>query len=437
MNISLVTLFPQLYTPFLDASLIGRARQSGMISTDLVNLLDLTEPKKRIDSPTVGPGTGMLIKPEIMQKAIESQQKKHGKAYRIFFSPQGRKIDQQLLKELASVIQQEKHLMLVASRYEGIDTRVEEEYADIVLSLGDFVLMGGDIPAMAFLEGILRYMPGIVGKSESVEKDSFTGPWVDYPEYTLPVDWQGRKIPEIVQSGNHAAIEEWRSDHAAKKTVVNHFQWLRSWALNNEQKELAARHMPPHYMVLMHDQMKLKDGRVGTTSVTTMDIHDIARSSRTYGIKNFFISTPLTDQRTIVQTLLDFWQSKEGIHYNSHRHQAISRVALTESFEDTIKRIEEKEGKRPIVIATSAQQHELPVLSYSDQQKVWEQSRPVLILLGTAYGMSDAILEQCDYMLAPIEGFTDFNHLAVRSAAGIILDRWLGINPRYFQLAKE
>src|SRR3990167_28172 len=437
MNISLVTLFPQLYKPFLDASLIGRARQSGSITTDLINLLDLTEPKKRIDSPTVGPGTGMLIKPEIMQKAIDIQQEKYGRAFRIFFSPQGKKIDKKLLKELAPIIQQQEHLMLIASRYEGIDARIEEEYADIVLSLGDFVLMGGDIPAMAFLEGILRLIPGIVGKLESVEKDSFTGPWVDYPEYTLPVEWQGHKIPEIVQSGNHAAIEQWRLDQAAQKTVIGHFQWLRSWALKDKQKELAARYIPSHYMVLMHDQMRLKDGRIGTTSVTTMDIHDIARSCRTYGIKNFFISTPFIDQRTIVQTLLDFWQSDEGIRYNSHRHQAIRNVCLTESFEETVKYIEKKEGKKPIVIATSAQYHELPVLSYSDQQKVWEQSRPVLILLGTAHGISNTVLEQCNYMLAPIEGFTDFNHLAVRSAAGIILDRWLGINPRFFQLAKE
>ena len=327
-------------------------------------------------------------------------------------------------------------MMLVASRYEGIDTRVEEEYADLVLSLGDFVLMGGDIPAMAFLEGILRYMPGIVGKSESVEKDSFTGPWVDYPEYTLPVEWKGRKIPEIVQSGNHKAIEDWRSEQAAQKTVLNHFQWLRSWALTDDQKQLAKKAIPAHYMVLMHDQMRLKDGRIGTTSVTTMDIHDIARSCRTFGVKNYFISTPLVDQGKIVQTLLDFWQGGEGIDYNSHRHQAVKNVRLVKSFEDTVKTIEKQEGKKPIVIATSAQKHEnIPVLAFSDQDKVWNLDRPVLIVLGTAYGLSDAILEQCDYILAPIEGFSDFNHLSVRSAAGIILDRWLGINQRYSQLA--
>lgn len=437
MKTSILTLFPDLYKPFLESSLIGRASKSRLFTSDVLNLLDLQEPKKRVDSPTVGPGTGMLIKPDIIERAIDMQEKKHGKAFKIFFTPQGKKMTQPLLAEVAQKIQENPHTLLFASRYEGIDSRVEQEYADLELSLGDFVLMGGDIPAMAFLEGVLRFVPGIVGNAESVEKDSFTGPWVDYPEYTHPVDWKGHLIPDIVQSGHHAAIEEWRQDKAAEKTVKKHFDWLRSWNLNAEEKKRAQAHIPPHFMAILHDDMMLKDGRIGSTSVTTMDIHDIARSCRTYDIQNYFITTKLKDQGSIVQTLLDFWKKGAGESYNSHRFQAVSRVELAQNLDQIIEQIEQKTGKKPLVIATSAQpQQILPEISFHDQGLVWDQDRPVLMLLGTGYGLSEQILSQCDYMLTPIEGFSDFNHLSVRTAAGIILDRWLGVNTRYLRLAK-
>lgn len=433
MNISIISAFPELYRSFLETSLIGRAQEKKIITISLDSFFSFVQPKERIDAPTFGPTAGMIIRPEVVERALDKVEKEKGKAFRIFFSPHGKKLDQQLLKELSQKVIEQGHLALISARYEGMDTRVEEEYADEIISVGDFVVMGGDIPAMLLLEGLLRLIPGVIGRTESVEQDSFSGAFVDYPEYTAPVEWKGHLVPEIVRSGHHAAIEQWRKERAAERTVLHHFQWLRSYhSLDKADKQLARHHMPPHYAVLMHAQVLIgPEKKEGTTSVTSIDIHDSARSAKTYDIKNFFIVTPLVDQQKIVQTLLDFWCQGAGIEYNRSRHEAVKQVQLHGSLDEVIRQIEQQEGVKPILIATSAQvSRDNQMLTYHDQEKVWIQKRPVLFIFGTGQGLSPQLLDRCDYLLLPLVGFTDFNHLSVRSAVAIIFDRWLGINPR-------
>ena len=393
-------------------------------------MFSLADPKKRIDSPTFGPGAGMLLKPEIIQKGIEQQEAQYGPAYKIFFSPQGQKLDQPLLKKLAKILQEKKHIMLMPARYEGMDARVEEKYADCLISIGDYVLMGGDLPAMVLMEGLLRLIPGVVGKEESILEESFSGPFVDYPEYTAPVVWEGHKVPEIVRSGNHGAIESWRNAQAAQKSVVHHFGWVRTHIYEKADKQLAAEYIPPHYVILMHSQVMLGSGDEGTSSVTSLDIHDIARSACTYGIKKYFIVTPLKDQQRIVTKLLDFWQTDVAIDYNPERHEALRAVRLVETLDDALEQIKKDNEAEALLLATSAQSYKnVPSLTYHDQETVWSQKRPVALILGTARGLAPSVLDQCDYMLGPIEGFSEYNHLSVRSAAATIFDRWLGINP--------
>lgn len=430
MNVSILTLFPELYKPFLQTSLLKRAGEKGLISFSLNSLFDYAKPKERIDDATFGHNSGMLIKPEIIQKAVEDSDATFGKSFKIFLSPQGKKLDQRYAKSLWDKMGSAKHVLLLASRYEGIDTRVEQYYADEVVSVGDFITMGGDIPAMLLMECLFRFMPGVVGKEESVILDSFSGAFVDHPEYTKPVEWKEMVVPEILRSGNHAAIAKWRQEMAAQTTVKHHFNWLRSNALSPEQSELVRKYIPPHYVALMHSDILLKEGRVGTTSVTSIDIHDIARSSTTYGLKNFFIVTPLKDQTMLVQKMLDFWQEKEiGGQYNSNRHEAVAMVQLKDSLQSVIDQIEQKEGSRPIIIGTSARMEaNASMLTYCQQDVVWGQGRPVLFLFGTGHGMSEILLKQCDYMLQPLHGFGAFNHLSVRSAAAIIFDKWLGVS---------
>ena len=323
------------------------------------------------------------------------------------------------------------HLILVCSRYEGIDERVEQYYADGILSIGNYVLMGGDLPAQVFIEGLLRLIPEVVGKEESVEKESFSQHLLDFPQYGLPKEWKSLKIPEIVLSGDHSKIENWRKEQACKKTLLNNFEWLRKNIPSKEEAIFCKKHIPNHYVALMHSEIMLKDGRVGHSSVTSLDLHDIARSCATYGIENFFVVSELKDQMSIIQDLLDFWGSEEGKEYNLSRHEAVSKVRPASSLDDVIEAIEKNHSEKPIIITTSAKKHgKIQKIDFFDQGEVWKHDRPVLIILGTGHGLSDRIIESSDFLLVPVKGMTDYNHLSVRSAAAIILDRWIGQNPQ-------
>ena len=435
---SLVTLFPELYTSFLQTSLLKKAQEQNIVSFCVRSLFEFCQPKQRVDSPTFGHGAGMLLRPEIVEQAVEAQEAYGGPAYKIFFSPQGKKLDQVLLRSLVSnIYQRGGHVLLMPARYEGMDARVEEYYADCIVSIGDFVLMGGDLPAMVLLEGLLRLIPGIVGKQESVEHESFSGPFLDYPEYTEPVVWRGYAVPEVIRSGNHEKIKQWRQSQAIAKTVYCNFEWLRSHITAQHEIAQAADYIPAHYAVLMHTHVLLPDGedkQEGTSSVTSLDIHDIARSAATYTIKNYFIVTPLQDQQRIVAKLLAFWRTQEGVAYNPHRHRALERVILVSSLQEACASIAQAENAQPVLLATGAQKkyaHDKKTVTYYDQATVWSLRRPVVFVFGTARGLGPTVIQQCDFILEPLRGFTDFNHLSVRSAAAVVFDRWLGVNSVY------
>ena len=445
MKISIITVFPELYEAFIGHSIIARAVEQKIISFDLIRLSDVCAPKERIDEPACGHGVGMILKPEVIERAIELCENRSGKGFKIFFSPQGKVLTQNKLKLLAQQFlhnapdqgqetvtsSQGKHIILVCGRYEGIDTRVERYYADLLLSIGDYVLMGGDIPAQVFLEGFLRLIPGVVGKQESVEKESFEAGFLDHPAYGLPVEWKGFSIPDVVRSGNHKALAQWRQSAAAEKTIKTRFDWFSQSNPTAECIELARTFVPPHYVAIMHTQVVLKGGAIGNTSIPSVDIHDIARSCATYGIKNFFIVSPLEDQQSIVKTFLDFWNSEDGKKYNANRQNAISRVIQAYSYDEMIESITNKEGVAPIIVTTSAKEHGLTKkIDYFSQQEVWQTGKPVLMLFGTGQGLCNEILDKSDYLLVPISGMTNYKHLSVRSAASIILDRWLGLNPK-------
>lgn len=432
MNISILSVFPELYTSFCDTSLMRRAQENDLITVSVDSFFSYVNPKERIDSPTFGHGAGMVIRPDVVEKAIDAQEAIRGKSLKVFFSPHGKKLTQRELSSFAHRIATVNHIICVAGRYEGMDARVEQEYADEIFSIGDYVLMGGDLPVMVFLEGLLRLLPGVVGKQESVMHDSFQGPFVDYPEYCAPVVWRNHEVPDVVRSGNHGVLADWRMNQAAQRTVFNHFDWLRTSVVSDDVKDRVQEIMPHHYVVLMHgDVLVGPERKPGATSVTSIDIHDIARSSATYGIKNFFIVTPLVDQQRIVTTLLDFWQKGAGIAYNAVRHKAINQVKVVSTINDVIERIEKIEGQKPLLVATSARHapHEGSI-SYYDQSVAWKSKRPILFVFGTGQGLTEELVARCDHILPPVHGFSKFNHLSVRSAVAIILDRWLGINEK-------
>lgn len=433
MHISIVTPFEQLYTSFLQTSIVGHAQAEGKVSINVTSLKAYASPKERIDGPIFGHGAGMLLKPTVIERAIDAHEKQHGPAVKLFFSPQGKKTTQPVLKKIyGDIAAKGGHVMLLPARYEGMDSRVEQEYADYILSIGDFVLLGGDLPAMMLVEGLIRLIPGVVGKQESVEHESFSGAFVDYPTYTEPVVWKGREVPPIIRSGNHQAVDTWRHDQAVKATVLRHFSWLRSSILTDKEKKDARKYIPSHYVVLMHTDVLIGQQREpGVTSVTSMDIHDIARSARTYGVSQFSIVTPLLDQQKIVKKLLHFWSDGPGTTYNYNRCEALSAVDIHESLDEVIAMVTQKEGVAPLLIATSARQENHDrMITYYDQEVVWAHNRPIIFIFGTGKGLTASCINRTDYLLGPVHGFVEFNHLSVRSAVAIILDRWMGISEK-------
>ncbi len=455
MIISVITLFPELFKPFFETSLLKRAIDKGLIKINFYNLFDAVDPKIRVDAHTVGPGPGMILKPEVIEKGILECQRVYGSSYNIFFTPQGVRLTQKVLRKIlkkgfsgfdrslvdldqknntdeVDLDYQKKdfHLLLVCSRYEGIDDRVFEKFSHLNLSIGDYILLGGELPAQVFLESFLRLLPDFVGNQSSIESESFETPFFDHPEYSKPDDWNGLKLPEILLTGNHQKIAEWRLDRAIYKTLRSRFDWTREHPYAQDYLPQIRKNIPNHYCVIMHDQVLNKEGLVGTTSVKSIDLHDISRSAATYGLKQFFVVQPLKDQQEIVKEFFSFWTKGEGRDYNETRCEAVGRLGIFDSLAQVVNEITTIEnGIAPLLIVTSAKKHVGPTLiSYHDQGVVWQHDRPVLIVLGTGYGLADSMIQSADFLLIPLRGIVPYNHLSVRAAASIIFDRWLGLN---------
>jgi tRNA (guanine37-N1)-methyltransferase len=403
-------------------------------------MLELAGPKKRVDSPVVGHGSGMLLGTEIIEKAYNKALSFHDiKPFTIFFSPHGKILDQRVLELLHQKIKDRgNNVLLYAGRYEGYDVRAEEEYADEIISIGNYVLMGGDLPAMVFIESILRLIPGVIGKENSVLQDSFQSPYLDYPHYAQPQEWHGKEIPVILKSGNHKALLEWRSEEARKRTMLRNFQWWRESEVPLLERKACKKHIPHHYAVLLHNDVMVPGNNPGEpnksseSSVTSIDIHDISRSCATYGIKNYFVVTRLLAQQKLVEIFLSFWHDDRGQEYNANRAFALNNTFLKTELSEVIAEVKKLEGIEPLLIVTSSRREieHKNFITFHDQEKIWSQGRPIIFVFGTAHGINPKIMNQCDYRLIPLEGMEEFNFLSVRSAAAIVFDRWLGMNQK-------
>jgi tRNA (guanine37-N1)-methyltransferase len=220
MHATVVTLFPDLFGPFLRQTVVGRAVEAGILRVDLVNLRDFGQGRHRVvDDRPFGGGPGMVLQAEPVVQAVEAARRGHGPAVRtLVLSPQGRRFDQAVARELAAA---PDGFVLVCGRYEGIDERALEVLQPQELSLGDFVLSGGEVAALAVLDATARLVPGVLGHPASSEEDSFSNPegGLDHPHYTRPVEWRGLRVPEELLTGNHAAIAAWRREQARRRTA--------------------------------------------------------------------------------------------------------------------------------------------------------------------------------------------------------------------------
>jgi tRNA (guanine37-N1)-methyltransferase len=213
MKIDVLTLFPAMFAGPLDESIIQRARTTGLLDLKVHNLRDWTHDRhKTVDDRPFGGGPGMLLKPEPLFEAIENLQRKGTRV--ILLSPAGRKFSQAIAHELAG----QEHLLLVTGHYEGFDERVREGLADDELSIGDYVLTNGALPAMVVIDAVVRLLPGVLGDDDSSRDESFSQGQLEYPQYTRPAEFRGMKVPDILVSGHHAEIEKWRREQAKQRT---------------------------------------------------------------------------------------------------------------------------------------------------------------------------------------------------------------------------
>jgi tRNA (guanine37-N1)-methyltransferase len=217
MRIDVFTIFPGIFAGALRESLLGRAIETGLVQVQVHDIRDFSDdPRRKVDDEPFGGGPGMVLKPEPIFAAVESLGSDRGRV--LLLSPAGRRLDQALVRELAG----ERHLVLICGRYEGVDERVVEGLPAEEISIGDYVLSGGEIPALALIEAVTRLVPGVVGKEESVEQDSFSQPGVlDHPHYTRPRTFRDMDVPEVLVGGNHAQIEGWRRGAAEEKARRN------------------------------------------------------------------------------------------------------------------------------------------------------------------------------------------------------------------------
>lgn len=207
-----MTLFPDMFAPVMDASILGRARSRGLVEWGCVNPRDFSEDKHRkVDDRPFGGGPGMIMRVEPLEKAVKSVKTRGSKV--VFLTPQGARFDDAKASELAK----EKHLVLVCGRYEGVDERALELF-DEELSIGDYVLTGGELPAMVVADAVVRKRPGVLKKEDAAASESFATGLLDFPQYTRPRVWRGREVPEVLFSGDHKKIAAWRQKAARAAT---------------------------------------------------------------------------------------------------------------------------------------------------------------------------------------------------------------------------
>lgn len=221
MRIDVLTLFPGMFEGVLGESMLKRAQKKGAVGIGIHNLRDWTSDKHRTaDDKPFGGGPGMVMKVEPvylalkeLRKAKGGRSKSGGRGKVILLTPQGRRFDQRIAKELA----EEKRLILICGHYEGVDERIRE-MADDEISIGDYILTCGEVPALVLIDAVVRLLPGVLGDKESLKSESFEGNLLEYPQYTRPADFRGMKVPEILVNGDHKKIERWRKDQALKRT---------------------------------------------------------------------------------------------------------------------------------------------------------------------------------------------------------------------------
>ena len=237
MKIDVLTLFPEMLRPMLSASILGRAVENGILQVNLVNIRDYTLDKhRRTDDYPFGGGAGMVMFPQPIMDAVAACDPEH-RARRIYLSPRGRTLNQKIVEELAG----EEQLLFLCGHYEGVDQRALDVCIDEELSIGDYVLTGGELGALVTIDAVSRLVPGVLGSDESSLDESFSTGLLEYPQYTRPADYLGMRVPGVLQGGNHADIVAWRREQSLEITLNRRPEMLETAPLTENDRRLLAR----------------------------------------------------------------------------------------------------------------------------------------------------------------------------------------------------
>ncbi len=444
MKYSLVTIFPEFFTSPLSSSLIHKAQEKGLISFSFHNPRDYAKDKhKSVDDTPYGGGAGMLMALPCLYDCLKDIEAKSKKARYIALSPDGIPFSQEKAEELSK----EEEIVLLCGRYEGFDNRIFDLFPIEKISLGDFVINGGEAAALCLIEASARLLPDFMGKEESHKEESFNNTNIlEHPHYTKPQIFENLEVPDVLIQGNHAFIENFRREKALEKTLEIRPDLLENTILSPKDREYLksykSQNTPElgrnlslallHHPVIIKDKQASKREEIGTSSITNLDIHDIARSARTYDVNSFYIVSPLEDQAKLVHTLTEYWTKGRGARANTDRQNALSIVQHAYNIEEVKEKILKEKGKAPKIIGTSASiptdKKKRPLV----EQIMWKElkkilkNEEILLLFGTSHGISEDLLRQCDAILPPLRGLSKYNHLSVRAAAALCLERIIG-----------
>ena len=409
-SFAVVTLFPELIDAFSQQGLIGKAIQNKILSVETFNPRQFGRGvHQAVDDRPFGGGDGMILQAEPLAQSIEALKQKLGKDSRVvLMSPSGKVFNQQKAQKLAL---DERPCILVCGRYGGFDQRFIDQCVDEEISVGDYVLSGGELPACLILEACSRYIPDVLGHQDSVHQDSFSSekPWLEEPQYTRPAVWRGLKVPDVLTSGHSAKIKKWKKEQSFERTF-------------ERRSDLLIPHLD---VALVHHPILDRDGKIVATNITNFDIHDIARACRVYGVQSYTLVHPMEDQLMFVARILEHWRVGVGAKYNPSRKRALERVFTARTLEEAA----EQRGAELIVGTHARPVAKVPEWTCQQlRREMFVERKKVLLVFGTGYGLTQETLQGCHAVLESLRGPPpdDFRHLSVRSAVSVYLDRLLG-----------
>ncbi len=426
MHFHLVSLFPEFFDSPLQTALMAKAREAGHVQFSLHNPREYGLGVHRsVDDRPYGGGPGMVL---MLEPLVQTLRAIPQSGRILVMTPTGKPFTQTMAQELAK----KECLTLVCGRYEGIDARLADIMPVEYVSMGDAVLNGGEVPALAIIEAVARLIPGFMGKEASGEEESFSTGLLEYPHYTRPEIFEEQSVPAVLRSGDHKAIAHWRRHASICTTRTYRPDMLQHASLTEDDTQalMAQAHTRLGRnlsIALVHHPVIIEGKNSGTSSLTNLDIHDIARISRTYGLGKYYIITPLKDQQEMLDGILRHW-----IHGSAKRHsdraEALRLIHTVDDIAQAIEHITQRTGIRPQVWGSSAKwpnkKQSIVPLNFAKAREVLLHE-PALLLLGTGHGLAPEVLAACDAFLPPLRFISDYNHLSVRAAAAILIDRIL------------